>query len=72
MGFVFIAVEKTPPYAVALYELDAEAVDLGRALARRDLARYANARDFGVWPGYPDAVQSLSLPKWATYAEIEE
>ena len=72
LGFIFIAVEKTPPYAVALYELDAEAVDLGRALARRDLARYANAREFGVWPGYSEAIQPLSLPKWATYAEIEE
>ncbi len=72
LGFIFIAVEKTAPYAVALYELDAEAVELGRALARRDLARYANARELDCWPGYPDAVQSLSLPKWATYAEIEE
>lgn len=71
-SFIFIAVEKTPPYAVALYELDAEAVDLGRALARRDLARYANAREFGVWPGYSEAIQPLSLPRWATYAEIEE
>lgn len=71
-GFIFIAVEKTPPYAVALYELDADAVDLGRALARRDLARYANAREFDSWPGYPENVQSLSLPRWALNVEIEE
>lgn len=72
MGFIFIAVEKTAPYAVALYELDARAIDYGRQLARRDLARYANAREFDVWPAYSDAVQSLSLPAWATYHEIEE
>ncbi len=71
-GFIFVAVEKTPPYAVALYELDAEAVDLGRFLARRDLARYANAREFDLWPGYSEAIQPLSLPKWALNAEIEE
>lgn len=72
LGFVFIAVEKTPPYAIALYELDAEAIDLGRALARRDLSRYANAREFDTWPGYGDAIQPLALPRWALNAEIEE
>jgi len=72
LGFVFIAVEKTAPYAVALYELDAEAVDFGRQLARRDLARYANARAFNVWPGYADTIQPLSLPRWAINQDIEE
>lgn len=72
LGFVFIAVEKTAPYAVALYELDAEAVDFGRQLARRDLARYANAREFDTWPGYAEYIQPLSLPRWALNAEIEE
>lgn len=71
-GFVFVAVEKSPPYAVALYELDAEAVEIGRALARRDLARYANAREFDLWSGYPETIQPLSLPRWALNAEIEE
>ncbi len=72
LGFVFIAVEKNPPYAIALYELDAEAIDLGRALARRDLSRYANAREFDTWPGYAESIQPLSLPRWALNAEIEE
>ncbi len=71
-GFVFVAVEKTPPYAVALYELDGEAADYGRRLARRDLARYATARDLDVWPGYPDEIQPLSLPRWAFNATLEE
>lgn len=72
MGFVFIAVEKTAPYAVALYELDAEAIELGRMTAFRDLARYANAREFDTWPGYAESIQPLSLPRWALTAEIEE
>lgn len=72
LGFIFIAVEKSAPYAVALYELDAEAVELGRRLARRDLARYANAREFDIWPGYAETVQPLSLPRWALHQEIEE
>lgn len=65
LGFVFLAIEKAPPYAVALYELDAEAVEWGRRLARRDLARYAAARELDCWTAYPPEVQSLSLPRWA-------
>ena len=57
---------------MALYELDAEAVEQGRCLARRDLARYATARDLDVWPAYAEAVQSLSLPRWALNPEIDE
>lgn len=72
LGFVFIAVEKTPPHAIALYEMDAEAVEYGRKLARRDLARYAIARDLEVWDGYPETVQSLSLPRWALSQDVEE
>lgn len=72
LGFIFIAVEKTPPYAVALYELDADAVELGRLLSRRDLARYAAARDMDTWPSYPTEIQSLSLPRWALNQEIAE
>lgn len=72
MSFIFIAVEKAPPYAVAVYELDAEAIEFGRQLARRDLARYATARELDVWPGYADTVQSLSLPAWAYRNQSEE
>ena len=70
VGFLFVAVEKTPPYAVALYELDAESLEQGRMVARRDLARYANARDLDHWGGYSEAIQTLSLPRWAMTNDI--
>lgn len=63
--FVFLAVEKKPPHAVAVYALDSIAVDLGRALYRRDLDTYAQCRATGVWPGYGDKIQSISVPAWA-------
>ena len=71
LGFVFIAVEKTAPYAVALYELDDEAIELGRAWAERDLARYATARDLDFWSGYPAEILPLSLPRWALNVAVE-
>lgn len=64
--FFFVAVEKVPPYCVALYELDDEAIRQGRALVRRYLDTYAECMATGVWPGYPSGVSPLSLPSWAT------
>ena len=64
-GFVFIAVEKRPPYAVAIYAADAEMIAAGWREARRCLDLIAECRATGKWPGYGDTVQMLSLPKWA-------
>jgi len=63
--FIFIAVEKTYPYASAIYKLDQDALDLGRALYRRDLATYKHCMEMDEWPGYPEEVVTLSLPSWA-------
>jgi exodeoxyribonuclease VIII len=62
---VFIAVEKTAPYAVAVYELDATALAAGNELRQRDLRMIADCRATSEWPGYGDDCQTLSLPSWA-------
>jgi exodeoxyribonuclease VIII len=59
--FVIIAVEKTPPYAVALYELDYATLEKGREAYKADLARYAQAMKEDRWPAYPEQVQSMNL-----------
>jgi hypothetical protein len=65
--FVFVVQEKTAPYLVTVCELDAEAVHVGRS--RNDLALevFAECTATGVWPGYSDDVELISLPGWATY-----
>lgn len=63
--FLFVVVEKKAPYAVAVYELDADAMREGRRLRDRDLDQYASCAEFNTWPGYPACVQTLALPKWA-------
>lgn len=63
-NFVFIAVEKKAPYAVGVYVLDAESVDLGRAQYRADLNRYAECLRTDNWPGYGDKIQTISVPGW--------
>lgn len=63
--FVFIAAEKAAPYAVAVYELDAEALAIGDELRQRDMRVIADCRATGEWPGYSTGIEPLSLPKWA-------
>jgi hypothetical protein len=64
--FVFVAVEKSYPHAVAVYELDADALALGRTTRDNALDVLAGCQVANVWPGYGDTVQTISLPKWAT------
>lgn len=64
-GFVFIAVEKKPPHAVAVYLADDDMVRLGLAEADRCLNRLAECFETEHWPGYGHDVQVLSLPAWA-------
>ncbi|QIG65628.1 hypothetical protein [Salmonella phage PT1] len=63
-AFVFIAVEKKAPYGVGVYVLDSESLQLGRAQYQHDLRVYAECVRTGVWPGYGDKIQTISLPGW--------
>lgn len=63
--FVFIAVEKSAPYAVAVYYLTAEDIAVGREVYRENLAAYAACMRTGIWAGYPEKPQAINLPTWA-------
>lgn len=63
-AFVFLAVEKTAPYAVAAYVLDAETIQIGTAQMRANLDTLAECKRTGVWPGYGDMLQTLGVPQW--------
>lgn len=64
-GFVFVAVEKTPPYGVGVYTLDPEAVELGRTLYRAELSALAQCRERQAWPAYSERIERINLPAWA-------
>lgn len=63
-NFIFIAIEKSPPYAIGVYYLEPEAAHLGMVEARRDLERIVECRKSGVWPDYGFEPQPLQLPEW--------
>lgn len=63
-GFVFIAVETEPPHLVAVYVLNEIDLIRGRATYKQDLSTLKRCLELDEWPGYPEAVQELRLPKW--------
>ena len=64
-SFVFLVVENTAPWAVALYQLDETAMHAGRIRYQRALDTYRTCLAADAWPGYPNEIQPLSMPKWA-------
>ncbi len=62
---VFIAAESTAPYALVVYRVADDILDLGRQEYTRLLRRLDDCRRTNTWDGYADSVQELSLPRWA-------
>ena len=60
--FVFIAVEKKPPYLVGVYHLNAEDVKLGRREYVKLLRLLKECRETNTWGGYSDRLVEINLP----------
>jgi len=63
--FIFVAVEKSFPYAIGVYELDAKAMVHGAVLRHNALQILQDCKAVNSWPGYTDGIQTLQLPGWA-------
>ena len=63
--FIFLAVEKEPPYAVAVYEATHEMLHTAQKQIAPLLDVYAECLKTDVWPGYKDELQQIQLPRWA-------
>jgi exodeoxyribonuclease VIII len=62
--FLFLAVEKNFPHAVAVYSLDEVGLSIGRGEYKRSLANYSSCMEANAWPGYGDKIQNISVPAW--------
>jgi len=69
--FVFIVCEDTPPYAVAVWELEPQSIGFGRQKYRRLLNLYLDCVTLDSWPAYSSNIEFISLPQWAKKAEYE-
>lgn len=62
--FLWIAVEKSPPYGVAVYEPDLVWLDYARVQYRAWLTEWERCTKSGLWPGYGLDVQVLEAPQY--------
>jgi hypothetical protein len=62
--FVFLAVEKDAPNCWACYQLDEASHQKGLVLMNSAIDLFKSCNTFKQFPGYPQEVQTLSLPKW--------
>lgn len=61
-ALIFVCTE--PPYLVACYEIEGDAINWGRATYRAWLNKYVECRRDDVWPGF-SGIESIGLPAWA-------
>jgi hypothetical protein len=66
--YIFIAVEKAPPFAVGVYELDDESIRAGRSQYVRLLEQWQECVTLDQWPSYTGwngGIETISVPQWA-------
>lgn len=68
--FLWLAFEKAPPYACALYAPDDEMARTGRVECRELRDKLVASLKSGKWPGYAPGVTDLELPRYAVASEF--
>jgi hypothetical protein len=61
-AFVFVVVEKEPPYLVNVIQLDMDAERIGREQVRKAIGIYRHCVDTNTWPGLSSTVELVGLP----------
>lgn len=64
-AMVEIVVENREPYDVAVYRIEDDVLNIGRALFRELMEKLQRCRATDKWPGIGDEVRALQLPDWA-------
>ncbi len=70
--WILIFIEKSPPYAVRVVEVDFATMELGLRVRRKYLDEYARCLDSGIWPAYPGGIDVLGVPQWEFDKEAQE
>jgi exodeoxyribonuclease VIII len=70
-SFGIVAVEKEPPYEVAVYQLEAAALFDGERELMPLLEQWATCEATGIWPGYSTDIVKIDLPAYAPHQITE-
>lgn len=64
--FAFVVIEKEAPYDVQVFWCEPDFIAAGRQENELNFELYERCLRASNWPGYPDVLQKLSLPRWVT------
>jgi hypothetical protein len=62
--WLWLVIEKDPPYLHQLFEPEDRLMEQGRRSYRRWLAAYKLATETDQWPGYPNGISPIDVPRW--------
>lgn len=62
--YVLICVEVEPPHAVAVYRITDELLEIGRRMRTKLIDLYQQCQAENYYPGYPEGVTDITLPKY--------
>lgn len=64
-GFIWVTVEKSPPYGVAIFKASDQMLQIGREQVAEAMERFAECQEADKWPGFDTEIIDLQLPRWA-------
>lgn len=67
-----VAIESEPPYCVAVFEVDADALADGRRVYEGWLRLFLECQESGRWPGPAGGVLRWEVPVWASGIAFDE
>lgn len=62
--FVFVAIERSAPYAVNVIELDSAWIEVGKSLREKAIQILHECSVLDQWPAYSTETKILAMPKW--------
>lgn len=70
--FYFVFQSKNPPHLIKVVELDEVALSIGRDRMELALEIFRDCTESGLWPGYGDDIELISLPAYEVRRHYNE
>lgn len=67
-----VSVQNDEPYETCVYAVRGETLEVAQVSWRKDLARWAECKESGAYPGFDEDVKILDLPDWAKRLRLED
>lgn len=71
-AFIFVGLEKEPPYAIRVWPMDSACLDAGEYWRRFLTKRFDECKKSNLWPTYDERAEVTRPPEWASMPPLEE